>query len=150
VVLALLGLCRVARVGWGDAVRLASVAAAVQVRRFGAAPVSRAELATELRRSAGAAGKVVALAEMAQLAEEHRRQGRSVVLTNGCFDLLHAGHAAYLEEAARLGDVLVVAINDDESVRRLKGEGRPIIGQGDRAALVAALGWGAFTSCRSN
>jgi rfaE bifunctional protein nucleotidyltransferase chain/domain len=62
-----------------------------------------------------------------------------VVLTNGCFDLLHAAHAAYLEEAATLGDVLLVAVNGDRGVRRLKGLNRPIVGQVQRAALVAAL-----------
>ena len=68
-----------------------------------------------------------------------RREGRTVALANGCFDLLHVGHVRYLEGAAAEADVLVVAINDDESVRGLKGEGRPILRAGDRAELVAAL-----------
>jgi D-beta-D-heptose 7-phosphate kinase/D-beta-D-heptose 1-phosphate adenosyltransferase len=103
------------------------------------APVSRAELRAALRREAGP-GKLVTLEQLEALAEEYRRQGRAVVLTNGCFDLLHAGHAAHLQEAARLGDVLVVAVNADSGVRRLKGDGRPLQGQDDRAALLAALG----------
>jgi D-beta-D-heptose 7-phosphate kinase/D-beta-D-heptose 1-phosphate adenosyltransferase len=76
---------------------------------------------------------------LAGRAAAYRRAGRTLVFTNGCFDLLHAGHAAYLREARLLGDVLVVAVNSDASVRRLKGPGRPVIGQADRAALVAAL-----------
>ena len=70
---------------------------------------------------------------------EWRRQGRALVLTNGCFDLLHAGHVALLEEARAQGDVLLVAINSDESVRGLKGEGRPLLPQQERAELLLAL-----------
>ena len=66
-------------------------------------------------------------------------QGKRVVFTNGCFDLLHAGHIKFLEEARRLGDVLVVAVDSDESVRQVKGEGRPIIGEGERLRILAAL-----------
>lgn len=71
--------------------------------------------------------------------DEARGQGRTVAFANGCFDLLHVGHVRYLEGAAREGDLLVVAVNDDESVRRLKGEGRPILPADARAELVAAL-----------
>ena len=71
--------------------------------------------------------------------EQARAAGRTVALANGCFDLLHVGHIRYLEGAAQQADVLVVAINDDESVRRLKGEGRPILPAEARAELVAAL-----------
>ena len=70
---------------------------------------------------------------------ETRAAGRTVAFANGCFDLLHVGHIRYLESAAEEADVLVVAINDDDSVRTLKGEGRPILSAGDRAELVAAL-----------
>ncbi|MGE0452953.1 MAG: D-glycero-beta-D-manno-heptose 1-phosphate adenylyltransferase [Vicinamibacteria bacterium] len=68
-----------------------------------------------------------------------RAEGRRVVFTNGCFDLLHAGHVALLEQARALGDLLVVAINSDASVRRLKGEGRPLVPQIERAELLRAL-----------
>ncbi len=68
-----------------------------------------------------------------------RSEGRKVVLTNGCFDLLHAGHVALLEAARRHGDVLVVALNSDDSVRRLKGAGRPIVGAAERSELLLAL-----------
>ncbi len=73
--------------------------------------------------------------------DAHRRAGRRVVFTNGCFDLLHVGHTRLLEAARREGDVLVVALNDDASVWRLKGPGRPVQPEGERAELVASLRW---------
>ncbi len=79
---------------------------------------------------------------LAALLEERRAwraSGRRVVLTNGCFDLLHVGHLALLEAARRAGDVLLVALNSDASVRRLKGEGRPIVPAAERAELLRAL-----------
>lgn len=69
-----------------------------------------------------------------------RRLGRRVVFTNGCFDLIHPGHIRYLQEARRLGDALIVALNSDRSVRELKGETRPILDQNERAEVMAALG----------
>jgi D-beta-D-heptose 7-phosphate kinase/D-beta-D-heptose 1-phosphate adenosyltransferase len=69
-----------------------------------------------------------------------RAAGRRVVFTNGCFDILHLGHADYLARAKAMGDVLVVGVNTDRSVRRLKGDARPIVPEDDRAALIAALG----------
>jgi rfaE bifunctional protein nucleotidyltransferase chain/domain len=78
-------------------------------------------------------------AELERAVAAHRASGRRIVLTNGCFDILHAGHVRYLQQARTLGDVLVVAINSDESVRRIKGADRPINGQADRVLVVAAL-----------
>ncbi|HVK38837.1 MAG TPA: D-glycero-beta-D-manno-heptose 1-phosphate adenylyltransferase [Candidatus Kapabacteria bacterium] len=75
-----------------------------------------------------------------------RREGRRIVFTNGCFDILHIGHAQYLEIARSLGDVLIVGINDDASVRRLKGNARPVMHETDRAGLVASLRAVDFTS----
>ena len=86
-----------------------------------------------------APSKVVSREALARLVAGERAGGRTVAFANGCFDLLHVGHVRYLESAAREADLLVVAINDDESVRRLKGEGRPILPAADRAELVAAL-----------
>lgn len=82
---------------------------------------------------------VVTMEEAVRRADEVRSQGGIVVLANGCFDLLHVGHVRYLEGARREGDFLVVAVNSDRSVRRLKGPGRPILAEQDRAELVAAL-----------
>jgi rfaE bifunctional protein nucleotidyltransferase chain/domain len=84
-------------------------------------------------------GRVVGIDELVRLAGDLRARGRRVVLANGHFDLLHVGHLRYLRAAAREGDVLVVAINDDDSVARLKGAGRPIVPAAERAELVAAL-----------
>lgn len=84
-------------------------------------------------------GRVVTEAEVVRLREEARREGRCFVFTNGCFDVIHAGHLRVLREAKRAGDLLLVAVNGDDSVRRLKGEGRPLVGEEDRAELVAAL-----------
>ncbi len=83
--------------------------------------------------------KLVALPEMEALAADYRRQGKTLVFTNGCFDMLHVGHVNYLSEAAAEGDILVVAVNSDASVRRLKGPDRPVIKEADRAAMLAAL-----------
>jgi rfaE bifunctional protein nucleotidyltransferase chain/domain len=83
--------------------------------------------------------KIVNPDRLAAIAESLRAQGRKLVLTNGCFDLLHAGHVRYLQAARALGDALAVAINGDDSVRVLKGEGRPLNAEGARAEIVAAL-----------
>jgi rfaE bifunctional protein nucleotidyltransferase chain/domain len=84
-------------------------------------------------------GEVVSRADVLTRTAEARRAGRSIAFANGCFDLLHVGHVRYLAAAAQEADLLVVAINDDNSVRTLKGEGRPILSAADRAELVAAL-----------
>ena len=81
----------------------------------------------------------VSLEEAAQLAARLRAEGKRLVLANGCFDLLHVGHVRYLEGARRLGDALLVAVNSDASVTRLKGPGRPIMPEGERAEIVSAL-----------
>jgi rfaE bifunctional protein nucleotidyltransferase chain/domain len=83
--------------------------------------------------------KIVEQDHLASIADALREQGRKLVLTNGCFDLLHVGHVRYLQAARTLGDALVVAINGDHSVRMLKGEGRPLNSASDRAEIVAAL-----------
>lgn len=74
-----------------------------------------------------------------------RAQGKKIVFTNGCFDLLHVGHVRYLQEARKLGDVLVIGVNSDSSVQRLKGPTRPVQGEADRAEILAALGAVDFT-----
>jgi len=86
-----------------------------------------------------AATKIGSLDEVRARVEEERRAGRTIALANGCFDVLHVGHARYLEGARAEADVLVVGVNGDSSVRRLKGEGRPVMPAADRALLVAAF-----------
>jgi len=79
------------------------------------------------------------LPEAQERISARRKDGRRIVFTNGCFDILHAGHVRYLEAAKRLGDILIVGLNDDASVKRLKGAGRPLNPLADRACLLAAL-----------
>ncbi|MEM8911827.1 MAG: adenylyltransferase/cytidyltransferase family protein [Planctomycetota bacterium] len=85
--------------------------------------------------------KVMSLADLAALRQKLHSEGRSVILTNGCFDILHRGHVEYLWSSSQAGDFLMVAINSDRSVRLLKGETRPINSDHDRALLVASLGF---------
>ncbi|MBN2565630.1 MAG: D-glycero-beta-D-manno-heptose 1-phosphate adenylyltransferase [Candidatus Eisenbacteria bacterium] len=84
-------------------------------------------------------GKFLSRDDLIRVVGEHRAGGRRIVFTNGCFDIIHRGHVDYLERAASLGDVLVVGVNTDRSVRALKGEERPIVREDDRAHVVAAL-----------
>jgi D-beta-D-heptose 7-phosphate kinase / D-beta-D-heptose 1-phosphate adenosyltransferase len=84
-------------------------------------------------------GKVLSRRELVEACEAERAEGRSIVFTNGCFDILHRGHAYYLEKARALGDRLVVGVNSDRSVRELKGASRPVVPEDDRAHLLAAL-----------
>jgi len=86
-----------------------------------------------------APSKIATLAEVEARVEAARRAGKTVALANGCFDVLHVGHVRYLQGARREADVLVVGLNGDDSVRRLKGPGRPVLGEQDRALLVAAV-----------
>ncbi|MBS1537536.1 MAG: D-glycero-beta-D-manno-heptose 1-phosphate adenylyltransferase [Bacteroidetes bacterium] len=76
---------------------------------------------------------------LAQVCQELRLAGKKIVFTNGCFDILHAGHVTYLDTAKRLGDVLIIGLNTDDSVRRLKGEHRPVNSENDRAVVISAL-----------
>jgi D-glycero-beta-D-manno-heptose 1-phosphate adenylyltransferase len=90
-------------------------------------------------RAASSMGKIVSQEELVQVTAREKRAGRRVVFTNGCFDLLHPGHVRCLAEARALGDVLVVAINSDRSVRGNKGSDRPLVTEKDRAEVMAAL-----------
>lgn len=119
---------------------LANVAAGIKVGKFGAAAVSIDEISAWIRqREDQSKRKFVELSQAKHLVGLARSQGRKVVFTNGCFDLLHAGHVQLLQKAKALGHVLIVAINDDASVRQLKGDGRPLISVLDRARIIAAL-----------
>ena len=84
-------------------------------------------------------GKTVKLQELIRIRKKARNENKKVVFTNGCFDLLHRGHIEYLKKAKKLGDILIVALNSDSSVRKIKGQGRPIQKQADRAAILSSL-----------
>ena len=139
-VLATLGVCLAGGATYETAVRLANYAAGLEVKRAEVTIVGRDEIRDELAQGRKPGGrKIVTRDEAVSVAEQHRRCGRRIVFTNGCFDLLHLGHVTSLQQAASHGDVLIAGINSDSGVRRLKGEGRPVICQQDRAALLAAL-----------
>ncbi len=120
-----------------QAMELANVAAGIAVGDVGAVAVEPAQIRSALAGLSGS--KVIGRDSLAARATGWHAEGKRVVFTNGCFDLLHAGHLSLLEDAARQGDVLVLAINSDESVRRLKGPQRPIVPAAERANLLAAL-----------
>jgi len=122
-----------------DAMRLATLAAGIVVQRVGVVAVTPVEIERALHDTVSSGSKLLSRADLAGRVLLERRAGRRVVFTNGCFDVLHVGHLQYLQEARSLGDLLVVAVNADESVRRLKGDGRPVNRQQDRAALLAGL-----------
>jgi D-beta-D-heptose 7-phosphate kinase/D-beta-D-heptose 1-phosphate adenosyltransferase len=146
-VLAALAGARANGIGWADAVRFANAAAGLEVEVFGVVPmpiekIHREVMMLEGAHGQGVSGKVRTLEQLAVEVAAHRNDGRKVVLTNGCFDVLHAGHLSLLRRAAAEGDFLVVAVNSDDSVRRLKGRkdpARPINTEGDRAELLGGL-----------
>ena len=125
---------------YGEAARWANVAAGIVVGKAGTAVVHPEELeAHAAARDAPWQRKVRTRDELARELRQHRLRNERIVFTNGCFDLLHGGHVHYLQQARALGDCLVVAVNDDASVRRLKGEDRPLRPQDERARMLAAL-----------
>lgn len=122
-----------------SAVALANIAAGIVVGKLGTATVSGPELRRALKQEQGSERGVVNEEQLLVDLEVARAHGERIVFTNGCFDILHAGHVGYLEQARRLGDRLVVAVNGDQSVRRLKGDGRPINPVERRMAVLAGL-----------
>jgi D-beta-D-heptose 7-phosphate kinase/D-beta-D-heptose 1-phosphate adenosyltransferase len=121
------------------AAALANVAGGIAVEHFGAVTVGWDEIAARIAAGTGGAAKLIEPAMLERLLEGARQAGRAIVFTNGCFDVLHAGHVDLLRRARALGDLLVVGLNDDASVRRLKGEGRPVNDLRARAAVLGGL-----------
>jgi len=122
--------------------RLANIAGGLEVEKVGVVPITREEMLEDLRAHAPHVpiNKIVDLEALEKLIAARRAEGQRVVFTNGCFDLLHAGHVSYLQQAAQMGDCLIIGLNSDQSVRRLnKGPERPIFCQEQRAAMLAAL-----------
>jgi D-beta-D-heptose 7-phosphate kinase/D-beta-D-heptose 1-phosphate adenosyltransferase len=123
------------------AVAFANYAAGIEVEKIGVRPIERREIIRRLMSDTHIASeKVVTVNELLPLLDNHRRCGESVVFTNGCFDVIHPGHVKFLEFAGAQGDVLVVGLNSDASVGALKGPGRPIMNEGERSAVLAAMG----------
>ena len=123
---------------WAESMHLANAAAGVAVGKMGTAPVSIAELNEALREQADNP-KLFSVQNLVEKIEEWRRKNETVVFTNGCFDLLHPGHISLIRQSAAQGDHLIVGLNSDASVRRLKGPTRPIQNENSRALLLAAL-----------
>jgi len=139
-VISVIAMAMAARLPLIDAVRLANVAGGLEVQKFGVQTVSREEIVAELREEGRHTGdKVRTLAELLPELDLHRAMGRSIVFTNGCFDLIHSGHVNYMDFAGAQGDILVVGLNSDRSVRTLKGPTRPICSEQERARVLAAL-----------
>lgn len=139
-VLAALAGARANGLTWPDAVKLANIAAGLEVEEFGVVPIPFERIhADALQRERATRGKVRTREELVVEVGAARAAGKRIVFTNGCFDVLHAGHVSLLRRAAALGDFLVVAVNDDASVRRLKGPDRPVYSVQDRAALLGEL-----------
>lgn len=121
------------------AIVIATVAASIAVSKLGTAAVTRAELSRELTKDLPKTGVIATLEQACAIMQNWREHGASVVLTNGCFDLLHPGHVSLIHAAAQKGDKLVVALNSDASVRRLKGPTRPVQDEQARSTVIAAL-----------
>ena len=139
-VLAMMGLGLAGGLSLEDAARLANVAAGIVVAKVGTSTVAPGEILEVIgRRHQDTDLKIKDREVLAGILEMERQKGRSVVFTNGCFDLLHVGHVKYLQKARRLGDLLVLGLNSDDSIRRLKGPRRPLIEQDERAHILAAL-----------
>jgi D-beta-D-heptose 7-phosphate kinase/D-beta-D-heptose 1-phosphate adenosyltransferase len=137
--ISVLTLCLAAGASLLAAAQVANTAAGISVGQIGAVAVDAVSVRDALL--ARPDSKVLSRSDLVARAAGWRMAGKRVVFTNGCFDLLHAGHLSLLSEAAKLGDVLVVALNSDASVGRLKGSERPLVPQDDRATVLAALGF---------
>ncbi len=122
-----------------SAAALANLAAGLVVRKIGVASVTPGELRVSLHQRGQGGRGLVDADELHTMVTESRARDERIIMTNGCFDVLHAGHVSYLEEAKSLGDRLIVAVNDDDSVRRLKGDSRPINALEDRLLVLAGL-----------
>lgn len=123
-----------------EMVALANVAGGLEVERFGCVGISREEILEDLAQQRRIKmGKLRTLESLQPDLQQHRRQRHRIVFTNGCFDILHSGHLNLLSFAKEQGDVLIVALNSDRSVRELKGDKRPILGELERASMLSAL-----------
>jgi len=139
-VLAVLGLGMAAGLQLKEAITLANTAAGLVVGKVGTATVSKNELLQALKpTSEDIVSKYKSLNEISQLCRKLRKDRKRIVMTNGCFDLLHAGHIRLFSASKQLGDAMIVAIDDDDSVKRLKGPGRPVIGATERVRILSAL-----------
>ncbi len=139
-VIATLAIAIAAGSSFVQASALANIAAGVVVGKLGTSTVSEVEIAQAINSGQESGSGVVSEEQLKIIIEQAKKRGENIVMTNGCFDILHAGHVSYLSHASKLGDRLIVAVNDDDSVKRLKGSGRPINPNERRMAVLAGLG----------
>jgi len=135
-VTATLALAIAAKATLYEATIMANYAAGIVVGKFGTSTVSQNELISLFEKGNK---KIKDISELKEIVKELKLNGRKVVWTNGCFDILHAGHTKYLQEARRLGDALILGLNTDASIRRIKGKNRPIIPENERAEMLSAI-----------
>jgi len=139
-VLAMLAVARAAGADWKDATILANTAAGLEVEKFGSVPIKPAEIIQELLSDVrDQLGKRRDPAGLLAELQRHRASGKKIVFTNGCFDLIHLGHIKYFQFAKQQGDLLIVGVNTDASIRRLKGSKRPIVDESDRLSVLEEL-----------
>lgn len=137
-VVATLAAALAAGISISDAIYLSNKAAGIVVGKMGTSPILFKELQAELQ-TEKPDSKLIPAAQLADTIKQLRAQERKIVFTNGCFDILHKGHVFYLEKAKRMGDILIVGLNSDASIKRLKGDSRPINDEDARSAVLAAL-----------
>lgn len=138
--IAYLGACMVNGFSMREAVNIANLVAGIQVSKVGTSSVYWSEIRSRLvDQTESADHKIICGRAIESFRKDHERQ--KIVFTNGCFDILHVGHIRYLQKAAKLGDVLIIGLNSDESVKQLKGAGRPINNENERAEMLGALGF---------
>jgi len=141
IVIAVLAMALAAGTKYSDAVRIANIASGIEISRLGVVPVSREEILEALHEvgRTRAGRKRLPIEELLEVLEARRQRGEKIVFTNGCFDVLHAGHVRLLSTARAEGDALVVGLNSDTSIKRLKGEERPIREEEDRVQVLSEL-----------
>lgn len=138
-VISTLTLALAAKASLSQAAVLANYAASVVVGKIGTSPILADELIDALEGKSHADKKIKSRKELAQIISNLRSEGYKIVFTNGCFDILHLGHIRYLKEAKKLGDILIVGLNSDKSVKELKGSSRPYVAENERAETLAAV-----------
>lgn len=139
-VIATLAACMIAKMPIENSLNIANIAAGIVIGKLGTIPITHQDLLKTLNNQhSDQVKKIHSLENLMEQVVIWKKQKKKIVFTNGCFDILHAGHVTYLEKAKKLGDVLILALNSDSSVTRLKGKSRPVIHQEDRARVLAAL-----------
>jgi D-beta-D-heptose 7-phosphate kinase/D-beta-D-heptose 1-phosphate adenosyltransferase len=139
-VIATLAACMIAKMPIEASLNIANIAAGIVIGKLGTIPITHADLIKALNEQHSEQEKKIhSLESLIKQVGVWKKQKKKIVFTNGCFDILHAGHVTYLEKAKKLGDILILALNSDSSVTKLKGKSRPVINQEDRARVLAAL-----------